>query len=122
MGEKRLLALRGASRCINDGLDISKQAMELYDELLSRNKLGEEDIVSAIFSVTIDINAKNPATALREGGRALNTPLFVVQEASFPGSLERVIRLLVHCCQEAPPVHVYRNGAEELRLDYFSSK
>ena len=119
---KRLFALRGATRCLNDTLDIPKQVVELYDELLSRNKLIEEDIVSVIFSVTGDIDAKNPATALREEGRALNTPLFVVQEASFPGSLGRVIRLLIHCYQEAPPIHVYRNGAEVLRLDYFSSK
>ena len=117
MSGKRLFALRGATCCLNDSLDISKQVVELYDELLSRNKLDEEDIVSALFSVTGDINAKNPATALREEGRAGDTPLFVVQEASFPGSLDRVVRLLIHCYQEAPPVHIYRNGAEVLRPD-----
>ena len=122
MGEKRLFALRGATRCLNDSFDISKQVVELYDELLSRNGLGEEDIVSVIFSVTSDIDAKNPAAALREEGRAGNTALFVAQEACFPGSLDRVIRLLIHCYQEASPVHIYRNGAEVLRLDYFSSK
>ena len=117
MDGKRLFALRGATRCLNDSLDISKQTVELFDELMSKNNLGEEDIVSVIFSVTGDIDAKNPATALREGGRALNTPLFAVQEASFPGSLDRVVRLLIHCYQEAPPVHIYRNGAEVLRPD-----
>ena len=122
MSGKQLFALRGATRCLNDSLDISKQVVELYDELLSRNDLSEEGIVSAIFSVTIDINAKNPATALREEGRAQNTPLFVVQEAHFPGSLERVVRILIHCYKEAPPVHIYRNGAEVLRLDNFSNK
>ena len=122
MGGKRLFAIRGATRCLNDSLDISKQVVELYDELLSRNGLGEEDVVSAIFSVTPDIDAKNPATALREEGRAADTPLFVVQEAHFPGSLDKVIRIIIHCYQEAPPVHIYRNGAEVLRLDYFSSK
>jgi chorismate mutase len=122
MGEKRLFAIRGATRCLNDNIDISKQVVELYDELLSKNKLNEEDVVSAIFSVTGDIDAKNPATALREEGRAGNIALFAVQEANFPGSLDRVIRLLIHCYLESPPVHIYRNGAEALRLDYFSSK
>ena len=119
MGEKRLFALRGAVMCLNDREDIKKQVTAMYDELLSKNNLGDEDIVSAIFSVTSDLDAENPATALRRAGRAENTALFVTQEACFQGSLERVIRLLVHCYLDVSrnAVHVYRNGAEALRPD-----
>jgi chorismate mutase len=37
--------------------------------------------------------------------------------------LERVVRVLIHCYPkgEAPPIHVYRNGAEVLRPDRRSS-
>ena len=117
MGEKRLSALRGATRCLNSAEDIKKQVVETYDGLLSRNNLTGEDIVSAFFSVTGDLDAKNPATALREEGRAAETALFVNQEANFSGALPRVIRVLIHCYLDAAPVHVYRNGAEVLRPD-----
>jgi len=119
MAKKRLFALRGAVFCLNSREDIEKQVVEMYDELLSRNKLDTEDLVSVVFSVTADLNAINPATALRGKGRAAETALFVTQEAHFQDSPERVIRVLLHCYmdKEAAPVHVYRNGAETLRPD-----
>ena len=119
MGKKRLFALRGATLCLNEGQDMARNTIAMYDELLLRNKLAEEDIVSVIFSVSGGLDAKNPATALREEGRALKTALFVTREASFQGSLDRVIRLLIHCYLDAAqvPVNVYRNGAEVLRPD-----
>jgi chorismate mutase len=119
MEGKRLFALRGAVCCLNQGEDIKKQTIAMYDEILSKNSLAEEDIVSAIFSATRDIDAENPARALRSEGRAGDIALFVCQEAHFQGSLEGVIRLLVHCYLDIchRPVHVYRNGAEVLRPD-----
>ena len=119
MGDKRLFALRGATRCLNDGADIQKQVSAMYDELLAKNKLGEEDLVSLIFSVTGDLDAKNPASALRQEGRAAEAALFVTQEANVRGGLERVIRVIIHCYLDSSskPVHVYRNGAELLRPD-----
>ena len=119
MEEKRLFALRGATQCLNEAEDIQNQVLQMYDELLSKNNLTEDSLVSVIFSVTGDLNAKNPASALRQKGRASNTALFVTQEAYFPGGLERVIRLLIHCYLEVgeAPIHVYRNGAEVLRPD-----
>jgi len=117
MGEKRLFALRGATQCLNENPDISRRTLEMYDELLSRNNLSEEDIVSVIFSVTGDLDAKNPATALREEGRVQKAALFVTQEARFMDSLAHVIRVLIHCYLDAAhiPVNVYQNGAEILR-------
>ncbi|MDR2485108.1 MAG: chorismate mutase [Treponema sp.] len=117
--EKRLNALRGATRCMNEEQDIILQVSALYDELLLKNNLQEMDIVSLLFSMTRDLDAKNPAAALRQSGRASDTALFTVQEAEVPGGLERVIRVLIHCYLEenAVPCHVYRNGAEVLRPD-----
>ena len=119
MGEKRLFALRAATQCLNESDDIARQTVKTYNELLAANNLVEEDIVSVIFSVTEDLDAKNPATALREDGKAPKTALFVTREAHFSGSLERVIRLLVHCYLDAAqlPIFVYRNGAEVLRQE-----
>ena len=124
MGEKKLFAIRGATQCLNSEDDIQKQVALMYEEILSGNNMAEEDIVSVIFSVTRDLDAKNPAAALRQQGRAGELALFVTQEAYFPNSLERVIRVLVHCYLNASrePVHVYRNGAELLRPDRLSKK
>ena len=119
MGERRLFALRGAAQCLNSEEDIQKQVLKTYDELLLRNNLEEKEIVSVFFSVTGDLDVENPATALRKGGRALETALFVSQEAQFQGNFERILRILIHCYLDSSqtPVHVYRNGAELLRPD-----
>ncbi|MDR1107456.1 MAG: chorismate mutase [Spirochaetaceae bacterium] len=118
-GEKRLFALRGATQCKNEEDDIILQVSLLYDALLTQNNLEERDIVSVIFSVTADIDAKNPAAALRVSGRAADLALFALQEASVRGGLERTIRLLIHgyLPEASRPRHIYRNGAEILRPD-----
>ena len=123
MNDMQIFALRGAVQCLNDEADIKKQVNILFKEMLKRNNLDEKDIISLIFSVTRDLDAKNPAAALRETGCAGETALFVTQEAHFPGSLERVIRILLHCNLKAGsvPVHIYRNGAEVLRPDRMST-
>ena len=119
MGEKRLYALRGATQCLNTEDDIRKNVLEMYDELLAKNKLEEAEIVSVFFSVTKDLDKINPAAALRKEGRAGKTALFVSQEAQFSACLERVIRVLIHCYLDSAikPIHVYHNGAEVLRPD-----
>jgi chorismate mutase len=119
MGTKRLYGLRGAIRCSNDADDIVRRVVELYDELLERNGLSEDSIVSLVFSVTQDLTALNPAAALRRGGRAGDLALFSVAEPEVEGALSGVIRTLIHCymSEGSSPRHVYLNGAEVLRPD-----
>lgn len=116
---KRLFALRGAVRCANSEEDITEQVSIMYDDILSLNNIAEADIVSLQFSVTDDIDAANPAAALRKSGRAGDVALFAVQEARSKDALPRVIRCIIHCYMDenATPRHVYRNGAEILRPD-----
>jgi chorismate mutase len=119
IAEKRLFALRGATQCKNDPQDIVEQVATLYDDLLLQNKLEEPDLVSVLFSVTADLDAMNPASALRKSGRAGDAALFSLQESAAKGSLEKTIRVLIHCYMPcgAVPRYVYRNGAEVLRPD-----
>jgi chorismate mutase len=119
MSEKRLYALRGATGCLNQADDMAIQVAAMYDELLAANGLAEGDIVSLIFSVTPDLDALNPASALRKTGRGGELALFCAREPVVKGSLERTVRALIHCYLEegAVPRHVYRNGAEILRPD-----
>ena len=114
---KRLFALRGAVCCENTEEDINRQVSVIYDELLRLNKLEEDEIVSVIFSVTGDLDIINPCTALRQNGRAGELSLFSVQEPKIENSLQKTIRVIIHCYLEegAKAHHVYRNGAEVLR-------
>jgi len=116
---KRLYAVRGAVQCLNTVQDICGQVSLMYGEILANNKLDEADIVSLIFSVTDDLDAINPCTALRKSGNASELALFSAREPETQNSLERTVRLLVHCYLEegTQPRHVYRNGAEVLRPD-----
>ncbi|GHV86246.1 chorismate mutase [Spirochaetia bacterium] len=116
--EKPLKALRGAVCAANTREAIAAGTVKLYDELLSRNKLAEADILSLLFSLTPDLDALNPAAALRQQGRAEETAMMVFQEAAVTGSLPGIIRLIVHCRLSAPARHVYLDGAETLRPDW----
>jgi len=117
---KRLYALRGATQCENTEEDIRKQIGLMYDDLLRMNNLKESEIVSVVFSVTRDLDAANPCSALRKDGRGVgDMALFSVQEPECKNSVARIIRVIIHCYLDegAKVHHVYRNGAEVLRPD-----
>ena len=116
---KRLYALMGALQCENTQEDICSQVSIMYDELLKSNKLNENDIVSVIFSVTSDLDAVNPCSALRKTGRAESLSLLTVMEPYFKNSVERIIRVIIHCYLDEgySAHHVYINGAQALRPD-----
>ena len=60
----RLFALRGATTVeLNDSDAIIGATEELMLEILSRNTLTPEDVVSCLFTVTEDLDANFPAAA-----------------------------------------------------------
>jgi chorismate mutase len=80
-------------------------------------------MVSVIFTATTDLDAAFPAAAARNLG--LDTvPLLCAREIEVPGSMERVIRVLLHyyAAFEDPPVHVYLGDAQSLRADLDSAQ
>jgi len=89
----------------------------MYRELIERNSIQESDIVSILFSVTGDLDAFNPATALRKAGLARSVPLMASAEPYVKGGLQRVMRVLVTYYGASAPIPVYMNGAERLRPD-----
>jgi chorismate mutase len=120
---KRVCALRGATKVLNDASDIEKQVAALYDEMLCENGICEDDVISLIFSVTTDITAKNPAAALRAAARGGELSLFCCAEPQIdgapPATKTGFIRALMHCYldENLTPHHIYRNGAQILRPD-----
>jgi chorismate mutase len=112
-------AVRGAIQVAENAPGaIGAAATRLAAEMLRVNAIAEEMIVSLIFSVTEDLTAANPASALREKGFSA-TPLFCTQEARVDGGMPRVIRVLLtfEGARRREPVPVYLDGAERLRAD-----
>jgi chorismate mutase len=115
----RLIALRGATTVeANEAESILSATGELMGELLTRNRLDSDSIVSCIFTLTEDLDAEFPAVAARQIGLS-RVPLLCAREIPVPGSLPRVIRVLMHCYPPVgvEPQHVYLGDARRLRLD-----
>jgi chorismate mutase len=120
----RLFALRAAiSVERNDAEDILRATDELVREVLGRNEIEPPDVVSAIFTVTDDLDAEFPAVAARKLGLD-RTPLLCAREIPVPGSMPRVIRALVHyhADEQHSPQHVYLGEARALREDLHAAQ
>jgi len=120
----RLYALRGAITVdANERAQILEATEELMRELLERNTLAPADIVNCIFTMTDDLNAEFPAVAARGMGFD-RVPLLCVREINVPGSMERVIRVLVqyHAPEGHEGRHVYLREARALRADLESAQ
>ncbi|MGH2843047.1 MAG: chorismate mutase [Solirubrobacteraceae bacterium] len=116
---QRLFALRGANSVErNDADSILRATDELLRELISRNQLTAEAMVSCIFTLTDDLNAEFPAVAARALGLG-RVPLLCGREVPVPGALPRVVRVLVHYYAEPEHTaqHVYLREARALRAD-----
>ena len=115
----RLIAFRGANTvAANEPEPILDATEELMHELMTRNGLAAEDLVSCIFTLTEDLDAEFPAVAARRMGLS-KVPLLCSREIPVPGSLPQVIRVLIHAYapDSADPQHVYLGDARALRLD-----
>jgi chorismate mutase len=120
----RLYALRGANTVeANDSDAILAATDELMRELMARNDLRVDAMVSCIFTLTDDLNAEFPAVAARRLGLH-RVPLLCAREVPVPGSMPRVIRTLVHyyAAEDHEPRHVYLGEARRLRADLESAQ
>jgi chorismate mutase len=120
----RLFALRGATSVESNRADAILAATgELMRELMDRNDLQAEAMVSCIFTMTDDLDAEFPAVAARQLGLHA-VSLLCAREVPVPGSLPRVIRVLVHyyAPEEHTPRHVYLGEARALRADLESAQ
>ena len=120
----RLFALRGANVARENERDAILAATdELMRVLMKRNTLTAERMVSCIFTLTEDLDAEFPAVAARALGLH-RVPLLCAREVPVPGSMPRVIRVLVHyyAAEEHEPQHVYLGETSALRADLESAQ
>lgn len=116
----RLHGIRGATTVDhNDPDEILAATDELLRALIEANGLQPDDIVSALFTVTRDLDAAFPARAAEEFGWNI-VALLHATEIPVPGALPRCIRLLVHAYTtrtRSEIKHCYLRGATVLRPD-----
>ncbi|MCQ3937041.1 MAG: chorismate mutase [Chloroflexi bacterium] len=118
--------IRGATTAAADEPELILEATrELLEEILAENSdMRPEDIASAFFTVTDDLASTFPAQAARQMGWDL-VPMLCAREIPVPGSLPRVIRVLVHWNTEvlqSEVTHVYLRDAVRLRPDLVSAQ
>src|ERR671938_290989 len=113
----QLRAIRGAITCDeNTKAEIEAKTRRLMKEVLARNELDHDELVSIIFTCTEDLTAEFPATAARAIGLG-DVPLLCARELSVAGGNPLTVRVLVHCYSDRPrPVlrHVYLHDARQL--------
>jgi chorismate mutase len=113
-------AVRGATTVDDDTPEaITERVVALLRQILDRNRLVEDDIISILFTATEDIVSTFPATAARSMGLGA-VPLICARELSITGSVPRCIRVMLHVTTELPRDqihHVYLEGAQGLRDD-----
>jgi chorismate mutase len=113
-------AVRGATTVDDDNPQaITERVVALLRQILDRNELVEEDLISILFTATEDIVSTFPATAARSMGLGA-VPLICARELSIVGSVPRCIRVMLHVSTERRRDeihHVYLEGAQGLRDD-----
>ena len=116
----RLVAIRGATTVEEDtAAQLREGTAELLTSMMERNGVEPDDIVSIIFTATVDLVSDFPAVAARNLGLS-QVPLLCSQEIPVTGSIERCVRVLMHVYSDRDRStirHPYLHGARQLRTD-----
>ena len=116
----QVLALRGAITLERDDRDHLLERVErLLTEMIERNSLSSEDLISILFTATPDIHSVFPAVAARQMGLG-DVPLICAQELSIDDSMPLCVRVLMHTNTDLTRSelrHVYLEEARTLRDD-----
>jgi chorismate mutase len=113
-------ALRGATTVDSDTPEqVTTRIHALLHEMLDRNGVDHEDLISIVFTATPDVVSLFPATAARKLGLG-DVPLLCARELDIVGATPRCLRVLMHLSTtrtRSELHHVYQEGARELRDD-----
>ena len=113
-------ALRGATTVDDDTTEqVHERVRALLTEMLERNGIGHDDLISILFTATDDVRSMFPAAAARTLGLG-DVPLLCARELGVVDGTPRCIRVLMHLTTDrarAELHHVYLEGARGLRDD-----
>ena len=116
----KLTAIRGATTAKgNKDYLIRDVVIELIQELITRNHLKEEDIISITFTVTEDLNSCFPASIARKHFNFDSVAFLDCQQMFVPNDVNFCIRLLalVYLEYDRQPINPYLNESYKLRPD-----
>lgn len=112
-------AIRGAACAESNTAEaIERAARELVEAISHLNGIGPEDVISALFTATPDLDAQFPAAGARQAGWD-EVAILCAQEMPAPSPVARCVRVLVHAYLPAdrPVRHAYLGAAAALRPD-----
>ena len=115
-----LCALRGATTSEHNSVEsITSAVDELLVELVSRNNLIPDQIISVTFSVTKDLDACFPASIARRRAGWEEIALLDCQQMFVKNDLKKCIRLLAYVSlpNDQTPQNTYLGKAKNLRPD-----
>ena len=115
-----LRSVRGATTLRQDTAEeVISATSYLLEEMLRRNNLSREDLVSIMFTATPDIRSEFPAAAARSIGLA-DVPLMCARELDIIGGMPLCIRVMLQAYtdkERGALRHVYLGDARSLRDD-----
>ncbi|MGO9557798.1 MAG: chorismate mutase [Acidimicrobiales bacterium] len=115
-----LRAVRGATTVDEDTEEqVTQRVQALVEQMLARNDIHHDDLVSILFTGTEDVTSMFPATAARGSGLG-DVPLICAREMAVRGSQALCIRVMMHVYtarSRSELHHVYLEGARSLRDD-----
>ena len=113
-------ALRGATTLdVDEAAHLTERVQTLVNQMLDRNEVAKDDLISIVFTATEDIHSMFPATAARAAGLG-DVPLICARELDVAGGTPLCVRVLMHLVTERSRTelhHVYLEGARNLRDD-----
>jgi len=112
--------VRGATTVESNTVEaILEATKDLLAAMLKANEIDQEDVASAFFTTTPDLNAEFPAVAARDVGWT-DVALLCGHEMNKPGALPMCLRILLHVNTDKAArdiKHIYLRGARVLRTD-----
>lgn len=118
---KACRGIRGATTVASNSREaILEATREMLAEIIRLNDVQADDVASAYFSTTPDLNAEFPAVAARSDFGWTNIALMCGHEMAVPGSLPMCLRVMMHVNTERSQAeinHIYLRGAAALRPD-----
>ena len=117
----KTLAIRGATVADDNNITaISDAACELFSKIIQENNINPDNIISAFFTMTDDLDAIYPAKCIREKLGYNDIPFLCYQELNIKNSLSKCIRvmLLINSDIDKKDIkHIYLREAQKLRPD-----
>lgn len=121
----KVRAIRGATTSDNNTKeDIVEATRQMLVSLVEINDLRKEDVISAFFTTTKDLNTQFPAVAARKIGWT-EVALMCSHEMFVPDAQEKCIRVMVHVNTDKSPQeinNVYLKDAVNLRKRGFEDQ